>query len=493
MIPARPAPTSGRGRAAAEATDGRDTRACGVDACRVHNRSLSVAGTHRRACALAAPTPGPGVLDALALLAEVADELLVRTVRDTHSRGRPGPRPGRRPPAARPGARASTAASPRRVYGGLGAGPAARSRPGFERAGRDRRRPARSRSTPRGRFVSAAVNGLIGDRLRARAPASSRSRWPYDAAAATSRSTPRASRRRSPRRPAAWSSSSTACARTRRYWDRHRARASGTTYGETLAEQGWTPVFLRANTGLALRENGVALAALLQRPGRRVAGRGHAGSRWSATRWAGWSCAPPAPSSPTPTRPWSLLVTDVVTLGTPHLGAPLAAGVGTGRRGLSRLPETARRSAGSSTSARWACSTSSPGWPTTSAPLPHARYHLVAGHRSPARRGTRWARVVGDLLVRLPVGVRHATGAARSCSPAPTCCTLGRADHFDLLNHPRRARRAARAGWPSDPPDATAANPLVGEQGWLDPWKCRSLPARVARRDRTPAPRSRPS
>ncbi|MGH3362492.1 MAG: hypothetical protein ACRDOM_08545, partial [Nocardioides sp.] len=32
-----------------------------------------------------APTPsGPGVLDALSLLSEVADELVVRTVRDTH-------------------------------------------------------------------------------------------------------------------------------------------------------------------------------------------------------------------------------------------------------------------------------------------------------------------------------------------------------------------------------------------------------------------------
>ena len=32
-----------------------------------------------------APRPGePGVLDALSLLAEVADELVVRTVRDTH-------------------------------------------------------------------------------------------------------------------------------------------------------------------------------------------------------------------------------------------------------------------------------------------------------------------------------------------------------------------------------------------------------------------------
>ncbi len=55
-------------------------------------------------------TPGPTVLDALSLLAEVGDELLVRTVRDTHlavldrTLGRAGPPRHRRRP--------STAASP---------------------------------------------------------------------------------------------------------------------------------------------------------------------------------------------------------------------------------------------------------------------------------------------------------------------------------------------------------------------------------------------
>ena len=70
------------------------------------------------------------------------------------------------------------------------------------------------------------------------------------------------------------------------YWERRRDRR-GTTYGETLAAEGWTPVFLRANTGLPLRENGVALAALLH--DLVEAGRCRSsGSRWSATRWAAW-------------------------------------------------------------------------------------------------------------------------------------------------------------------------------------------------------------
>ena len=48
------------------------------------------------------------------------------------------------------------------------------------------------------------------------------------------------------------------------YFQRHRER-TGTTYAEMLAGLGWTPLMLRANTGLPLRENGAALTALVQR------------------------------------------------------------------------------------------------------------------------------------------------------------------------------------------------------------------------------------
>ena len=48
------------------------------------------------------------------------------------------------------------------------------------------------------------------------------------------------------------------------YWNHHRDR-TGTTYAAMLAERGWTPLMLRANTGLPLRENGAALTSLLQR------------------------------------------------------------------------------------------------------------------------------------------------------------------------------------------------------------------------------------
>ena len=52
-----------------------------------------------------------------------------------------------------------------------------------------------------------------------------------------------------------------------------------------VAAEGWTPVLLRANTGLSLRENGVALTALLQGVVDAWPARSP-GSRWSGTRWA---------------------------------------------------------------------------------------------------------------------------------------------------------------------------------------------------------------
>ncbi len=113
------------------------------------------------------------------------------------------------------------------------------------------------------------------------------------------------------------------------YWNRGRDRL-GTTYGEMLAAEGWTPVFLRANTGLGLRENGVALTALLQDvvdawpvEVRRIALVGH--SMGGLIMRAAGAVATEVE------KPWTELVSDVVTLGSPHLGAPIARGVGRGQ------------------------------------------------------------------------------------------------------------------------------------------------------------------
>ena len=116
------------------------------------------------------PAAPPRLLDAAALLAEVADELLVRTVRDTHSRG-PTACTGR-PPAASGGRLARARAGPPRHRAGrvrrAGRGPAG-GVPWSGRVGRARVGPA-SGGHRHGRIVSAAVNGLIGDRLAAERP-----------------------------------------------------------------------------------------------------------------------------------------------------------------------------------------------------------------------------------------------------------------------------------------------------------------------------------
>ena len=107
----------------------------------------------------------------------------------------------------------------------------------------------------------------------------------------------------------------------------------GTTYAEMLAERGWTPLMVRANTGLPLRENGAALTALVQRvvdawpvPVTRIALVGHS--------LGGLVIRAAGVVADEVEEPWRDKVTDVITLGTPHLGAPIAWGIGHGSRGL---------------------------------------------------------------------------------------------------------------------------------------------------------------
>ncbi len=121
------------------------------------------------------------------------------------------------------------------------------------------------------------------------------------------------------------------------HWRRGRERR-GTTYGEELTGDGWTPVFLRANSGLSVRRNGAELAGLLEGlvdawpvPVERIALVGHS-MGGLVIRAAG---------AVQGGHRWPALLTDVVTLGTPHLGAPLAGGVHRGSGLLGRLPEAA--------------------------------------------------------------------------------------------------------------------------------------------------------
>jgi hypothetical protein len=365
---------------------------------------------------MAQVAPGPTVLDALSLLAEVADELVVRSVRDTHLAVLD------RTPAG-PVHRGIAGAVYRGLTLGLGGAGRALDRVAATGVG------PQLEAGARGRFVNAAVNGLIGDRLLRERP---------------QLAIPMAVRRDGadvvPERESLAAGFPGATGRlvvflhglceNESYWQRHRDR-TGTTYAEMLADRGWTPLMLRANTGLPLRENGAALAGLLQLlvdewpvEVTRIALVGHS-LGGLVMRAAGAVVSDAAP-------PWTGLVSDVITLGTPHLGAPIAWGIGHGSRGLGMLPETAAfgrildwRSRGVHDLVA--------GLAEDVPPLPHARYHLVAATLTSSERHP-VGHLVGDLLVR----PRSAYGRdrGRRLFPEADLLHVGRTDHFGLLNHP---------------------------------------------------------
>jgi pimeloyl-ACP methyl ester carboxylesterase len=288
----------------------------------------------------------------------------------------------------------------------------------------------RLEADPRGRFLSSAVNGLIGDRLERERP-----RLAIPMAVRS------AGRDVAPERDALAAAYPDAGGRVvvllhglcenEEFWDLHRDEV-GTTYAETLAAAGWTPVLLRANTGLSLRENGVALTALLQRlveewpvEVERVALIGHS--------MGGLVMRAAAAVATQVEVPWTGLVSDVVSLGAPHLGAPLAAYVGHGSKALARLPEAAAfgrildwRSVGVHDLVV--------GLAEDVPALPHARYRLVSATLTASPRHPVGA-FLGDLLVRTPSAYGRKRGRP-DLFPGAETLHVPRADHFDLLNHP---------------------------------------------------------
>ena len=366
----------------------------------------------------------PGVLGAAALAADVVDELVVGTVRDVHGAvarrvrrlaGRPAPhdRPGR------------VAAG---VYTGVGAGLDGTSR--LLRAADRRGLGARLESGPRGRFLRAAANGLLGDRLAERHP---------DLAIDMSVRRDGRDVRCNARDLAAAYPDATGeivvflhgLAESDDAW-RHRAVETGGTYPDRLEAEGrWTPVLLRANTGLPIADNGIALAGLLDDlvehwpvPVRRIALVGH--SMGGLVMRAACAVVTDAPTQ------WNLLVTDVVTLGTPHLGAPLERTVHAGARVLGLLPESAPfgrileyRSVG--------ILDLRGGLAPDVQHLPHARYRLVAATLASSYRHP-VSELLGDLLVRYPSAVGRPR-RGRALFPDADVLHV-RGGHFDLLNHP---------------------------------------------------------
>ncbi|WP_107771521.1 lipase family alpha/beta hydrolase [Nocardioides sediminis] len=386
---------------------------------------------------MAATTPGPGLLDTLSLAAEVVDGLGVRTARDTHLawvdrvHGLLDPALG--PSSALAGRVHRTVATG--VYGGLAAGLGA-ARRGLDRAadaGLDGRVGGRLEERRGGRLLRAAVNGLIGDRL-----ARERPRWSIPMAVRVGGRdvdlTSDGVRTAYPDATGRLVVFLHGLCEDETFWSRGRD-VVGTTYAEALAARGWSPVMLRANTGLGLRVNGAALTSVLHDltrswpvPVTRIALVGH-----SMGGLVMRAAADVADGCEDCDDHWVDLVSDVVTLGTPHLGSPVAGAVGAGSRGLGWLPESAAfgrvldwRSVGVHDLVH--------GLAHDVAPLPHARYRLVAATLTGSPRHPLGA-VLGDGLVRRDSA--HGRGSGVDLFPGADVLHVGGTGHFDLLNHPR--------------------------------------------------------
>jgi pimeloyl-ACP methyl ester carboxylesterase len=214
-------------------------------------------------------------------------------------------------------------------------------------------------------------------------------------------------------------------------------------YGARLEEElGYTPLYLRYNTGLHISDNGRRLARLLEQtveswpvPVEEIALVGHSMGGLvarSACHYGG---------------DWTRLVRHVFCLGSPHLGAPLEKAANAAAYALARLPETRAvakvvngRSVGIKDLRFGSCAEED--WcdcdadefmrdRCTEVPfLECATYYFVGAtlSRNPGS-------LMGDLLVRYP----SASGSGRRRRipfEVDHGMHLGGANHFQLLNHP---------------------------------------------------------
>lgn len=226
----------------------------------------------------------------------------------------------------------------------------------------------------------------------------------------------------------------------------------GVDYGATLQRAlGFTPVRVRYNTGRRIARNGTDLAALLRTlvanwpvEVRRLVLVGH--SMGGLVLHSALLAEPEAE--------WRALVSDTVTLGSPHDGAALA-------RWADRLAENTPRDSAFGWLAEIMRSRSAgirdlgpgtihdPAWQHTPPvdDVDHIRNHVVVGVAG--RADGWWGRIVGDLIV----GSDSARGGA---SPTPRlrvepdrAAVLGRLNHIGLLGSRRVA--AQLIAWLAEP------------------------------------------
>jgi hypothetical protein len=397
---------------------------------------------------------GAGVLEAAALAVEHAESLVLSAARDIHGSvaGRVHGVVDRVVGGTTLTHRAHDGIAGA-VYGGVGLGlrAAARGLRAADRCGIG----APIESTARGRFVVSAVNGLIGDRLVA------------EGSPLAIEIGVRHEGRDLPLDPASLASAYPdagpdlvvfvhGLCETEHYWDRRSRprpadRSSAPSYGARLAAEGWSPVYVRANTGLPIAESGVALNSVVGRlveawptDVRRVAFVGHS--------MGGLIVRAACAVSTSEDRSWTRHVTDVVLLGAPHLGSPVERSIARGVRAFHQVPELSPFARIFDQRSRGVLDLHD-GPADEVAHVPHARYHLVAATvtRSPRHP---LAATVGDLLVpyRSAAGLLPDGG---EIFPGADVLHVPNADHFDLLNHDDV--HAALRSWLVDTAAARAA------------------------------------
>jgi pimeloyl-ACP methyl ester carboxylesterase len=223
------------------------------------------------------------------------------------------------------------------------------------------------------------------------------------------------------------------------------------SYGARLRDElGYTPLYVRYNTGLRVSHNGRRLSEVLD----------HVTRGWPLEveelvlvghSMGGLVSRSACHYGTQEGREWTRSLRHVFCLGTPHLGAPLERAANVAGWGLGRLPETRPfadvvngRSAGIKDLRFGSCVEDD--WCDCDPDellhdrccevpfLPTAAYYFVGATLtrdcdSPA------GRIVGDLLVQLPSASGEGRGR-RIPFEIDNGCRLGGLNHFQLLNHP---------------------------------------------------------
>jgi pimeloyl-ACP methyl ester carboxylesterase len=227
--------------------------------------------------------------------------------------------------------------------------------------------------------------------------------------------------------------------------DRHGDEADS-TYGSRLAgDLGYTPLYLRYNTGLHVAENGRRLSCLLEEvveawpiPMSEILLVGHS--------MGGLVARSACHQAGSRGHAWVERVRHVVYLGTPHLGAPLEQWVNRLSGMLGRLDESRalasvldRRSAGikdlhggSLLDDEGPENAHRGDLRAPRAPLLPGANHYAVSATLTTRRGNPLGRFVGDLLVH-PASARGGRDVFFTADHKRHFAGL---HHFDLLNHP---------------------------------------------------------